>query len=101
LPTEIIPSQILLEFVDGKILSAIPPVYTDRIIPSVYTGGITDGKILSVNSDRIEDGISSVGNFYRRKVSVGNSIGVIRFSSSVNWIKSLVKLKIIKSLMIN
>jgi hypothetical protein len=29
-----------LEFVDGKILSAIPPVYTDGIIPSVYTGGV-------------------------------------------------------------
>jgi hypothetical protein len=29
-----------------------PPVYTDGIIPSVYTGGIADGFFPSVNSDR-------------------------------------------------
>jgi hypothetical protein len=40
LPTEIILSQILSELADRKILSAMPPVYTDGIIPSVYTGGV-------------------------------------------------------------
>jgi hypothetical protein len=39
LPTEIIPSQILLVLADGKNLSAMLPVYTDGIILLVYTGG--------------------------------------------------------------
>jgi hypothetical protein len=43
LPTKIISSQILSELADGKILSAMPLVYTDGIISSVYTGGIADG----------------------------------------------------------
>jgi hypothetical protein len=30
-----------------------PPVYTDRIIPSVYTGGIADGVFSLANTDRI------------------------------------------------
>jgi hypothetical protein len=42
LPTEIIPSQILSEFADGIFPSAILPVYTDKIISSVYTSGIAD-----------------------------------------------------------
>jgi len=44
LPTEIIPSQNLWEFADGKNPTAMPPVYTDGIILSVYTGGIADGE---------------------------------------------------------
>jgi hypothetical protein len=44
LPTEIIPSQHLSELPDGKTPSAMLPVYTDRIVPSVYTGGIADGE---------------------------------------------------------
>jgi len=47
--------------------SVIPPVYTDEIIPSVYTGGITDGCFPSVNSDRFWDGIISIGKNCRRK----------------------------------
>jgi hypothetical protein len=43
LPTIIISSQILSELADGKILLAMPLVYTDGIISSVYTGGIADG----------------------------------------------------------
>jgi hypothetical protein len=39
LPTEIIASQHLSELPDGKTPSAMPLVYADRIIPSVYTGG--------------------------------------------------------------
>jgi hypothetical protein len=39
MPTEIIPSQNLSKLPDGKTPSAMPPVYTDGIIPSVYTGG--------------------------------------------------------------
>jgi hypothetical protein len=34
---------MLSELADGKISSAIPPVYTDGIISSEYTGGIADG----------------------------------------------------------
>jgi len=30
-----------------------PSVYTDRIIPSVYTGGIANGVFSSANTDRI------------------------------------------------
>ena len=62
--------------------SVKPSVYTDGIIPSVYTGGIIDGVFLSANSDRFFKGIISVGKFYRRNFSVGNSVGVIRFSGS-------------------
>jgi hypothetical protein len=63
--------------------SAMPLVYTDRIIPSVYTGGIVDDVFLSANSDMFFEGIISVGKFYRRNFSVCNSVGVIRFSGSV------------------
>jgi hypothetical protein len=42
--TEIIPSQNLSGLADEKTLSAMSPVYTDGIIPSVYTGSITDGE---------------------------------------------------------
>jgi hypothetical protein len=58
------------------------PVYTDGIIPLVYTGGIADGVFPSANFDRFFEGIISVGKFYQRKFFVSNSIGVIRFSSS-------------------
>jgi hypothetical protein len=61
----------------------MPLVYTDRIIPSVYTGGIVDDVFLSANSDMFFEGIISVGKFYRRNFSVCNSVGVIRFSGSV------------------
>jgi hypothetical protein len=44
-------------------------VYTDVFISSVYT-------------DRFEDGIISVGIYYRRKNSIGNSVGFLRFSGS-------------------
>jgi len=49
--------------------SAMPPVYTD-------------GFFLLANFDRFFEGIISVGKFYLRNFSVGNSIGVIRFSDS-------------------
>jgi len=39
LPPEIIPSQILSVLANEKTPSAMPPVYTDGIILSVYTGG--------------------------------------------------------------
>jgi hypothetical protein len=47
-------------------------------MPPVYT----DGFFLLANFDRFFEGIISVGKFYRRNFSVGNSIGVIRFSDS-------------------
>jgi len=46
LPTEIIPSQNLSVLADEKTPSGMLQVYTDRIIPSVYTGGIADGENL-------------------------------------------------------
>ena len=45
-------------------------IYTDGNIPSVYADGITNGNIPSVYTDRFGDGIMSVGNYYRRNISV-------------------------------
>jgi hypothetical protein len=58
-------------------------VYTDENIPSVYTDQITDGVMLSVYTDKIGDEIISIGNNYRRKNSIGNSVGFRWFSGSV------------------
>jgi len=51
--------------------------------PSVYTDGIADGLFPSANTDSFWDGISSVVKNYRRKISVDNFVGIIRFSGSV------------------
>jgi hypothetical protein len=52
----------LLQFPKKKFSpSVILPVYTDGIIPSIYTGGIFDGLFPSVNSNRFGDGIIFVG----------------------------------------
>ena len=45
---------------------------------------IVDGFSLSVYTDRCWDGIMSVGKNYRRKNSVGKSVGFRRFSGSVS-----------------
>jgi len=47
-----------------------------------YTDGFADGVIPSVYTDRFWDGIISVGIYYRRKNSVGNTVAFIRFSGS-------------------
>ena len=62
-------------------------VYIDGIIMSVYTDGIADGLFSSANTDSFWDGISSVVKNYRRKISVGNFVGVIRFFGSDKWKK--------------
>jgi hypothetical protein len=62
--------------------SAIRSVYTDRIRPSVYTDRIVNGNCMSVYTDNIRDEIISVGKNYRRKNSIGNSVGFHRFSGS-------------------
>jgi hypothetical protein len=62
--------------------SAIRSVYTNGNILSVYTDRISDGVMPSVYTDRFWDGIISVDKNYRRKNSVGNSIGFRRFSGS-------------------
>jgi hypothetical protein len=58
-------------------------VYTDGIFPSVIPSVYSDGNIPSVYTDRFGDGIMSVGNHYRRNISVGNSVAFLRFSGSV------------------
>jgi len=63
-------------------LSAIRSVFIDECIPSVYTVRIADENYLSVYTDRSRDEIIFVGNFYRRKNSIGNSVGFRRFFGS-------------------
>jgi hypothetical protein len=58
--------------------SAIRSVYTDKLISSIYTDHIADGRIPSVYTDRVGDEIIYIGKNYRRK----NSIGFRRFSGS-------------------
>jgi hypothetical protein len=55
--------------------------------------------IRSVYTDRIGDGIISVGKNYRRKNSVGNFVGFRRFSGSVktSWLLNFATKKIIYS----
>jgi hypothetical protein len=67
---EIIPSQNLSELTDGKHPSVIPPVYTDGIISSVYTGGITDGEKFFFGN--CNGGMTWI--FFRR-ISDGNTEG--------------------------
>jgi hypothetical protein len=66
-----------------------PSVYTDGIIPSGYTDDIADGLFSSANTDSFWDGISSIVKNYRRKISVGNFVGVIRFFGSDKWKKKI------------
>jgi hypothetical protein len=62
--------------------SAKRSVDTDEIFSSVYTNRFADGSMPSVYTDRFWDEIISVGNYYRRKNSVGNSVGFLQFSGS-------------------
>jgi hypothetical protein len=64
-------------------LSAKRLVYTKEIFPSIYTDRFTDWSRLSLYTDRFWDGIIFVGNYYWRKNSFCNSIGFLRFSSSL------------------
>jgi hypothetical protein len=62
--------------------SAIRSVFIDECISSVYTVRIANGNYLFVYTDRSRDEIISVGNFYRQKNSIGNSVGFRWFSGS-------------------
>jgi hypothetical protein len=64
---EIIPSQNLSELTDGKHPSVIPPVYTDGIISSVYTGGITDGEKFFFWKLQRRDDVDFFQTHFRRK----------------------------------
>jgi len=61
---------------------------SDRIFSSVYTDRFIDGYKPSVYTDKFWDGIMFVGNYYRQKNSVGNSVGFLRFSGSESLLKN-------------
>jgi len=93
-PTEYSVGKSVIDFAGGSDTSLLG---CPGLNPSVYSVGkfvwikSTSSRccnfqkkfhVPSANSDRIWDGIISVGNFYQRKVFVGNSVGVIWFSGS-------------------